>query len=72
MNKPKELDMERMAISMPEAAKLLGLSKAKGYELAKMEGFPAVRIGGRILVSVKGLERWLETMTTTSSTGVSL
>ena len=72
MNKPKELNMERMAISVPEAAKLLGVSKAKGYELAKMEGFPAVQIDKRILVSVKGLERWLETMTTTSSTGVNL
>lgn len=72
MNKPKELNMERMAISVPEVAKLLGVSKGKAYELAKMEGFPAVQIDKRILVSVKGLERWLETMTTTSSTGVSL
>lgn len=72
MNKPKELNIERMAISVSEAAKLLGVSKAKGYELAKMGGFPAVQIGKRTLVSVKGLERWLEAMTTTSSTGVSL
>lgn len=71
MNKPKELNMERMAISVPEAAKLLGVSKCKAYELAKMQGFPAVQIDKRILVSVKGLERWLDAQTTASA-GVSL
>lgn len=73
MNKPKELNMEPLAVSVPYAAvNLLGVSKTKGYQLAKMPGFPVVKVGGRMLVSVKGLERWLETMTTISNTGVSL
>ena len=73
MNKPKELNMEPLAVSVPYAAvNLLGVSTTKGYQLAKMPGFPVVKVGGRMLVSVKGLERWLETVTTTSGTGVNL
>lgn len=45
------------ALEVPEAAELLGLSRAKGYEEARrfldsggIEGLPAVRFGRRIVV----------------------
>lgn len=52
--------MSKLTLSVPEAAKIVGVSSAKMYQLVKIEGFPTVQIGKRILVSVKGLERWIE------------
>lgn len=52
--------MEKLTLSVPEAAKVLGISRARMYQLARAKGFPTVHVGNRILVSVKGLERWVE------------
>lgn len=46
----------KLAYSIPEAAERLGISKSNMYTLAKSEGFPLIDLGGRKLVSVKGLE----------------
>lgn len=51
---------DRLTISVPEAAKRLGVSKTTGYELARREDFPAFNVGNRLLVSVAGLEKWVE------------
>lgn len=51
---------QKMALSVPEAAELLGLSTARMYQIVHMEGFPSVRIGKRIFISAKGLEQWFE------------
>ena len=45
---------------MPEAAQIVGVSQSKMYEIVKIKGFPTIHIGRRLLVSVKGLERWIE------------
>lgn len=55
--------MEKLAISIPEAAKVLGVSRTRMYQLAKSTGFPTVNVGKRILISVKGLERWVDEQT---------
>ena len=52
--------MEKLVLSVPEAAKLLGISAPLAYALAKSEGFPTIVVGKRLLVSAKGLERWIE------------
>jgi excisionase family DNA binding protein len=52
--------MSKLALSIPEAAKLIGVSKSRMYELAKTSGFPTIQVGTRLLVSAKGLERWVE------------
>lgn len=52
--------MSKLTLSVPEAAKIVGVSSAKMYQMVKIEGFPTVHIGKRILVSAKGLERWIE------------
>lgn len=54
--------LEKLTYSVGEAAAVLGVSKAKMYEVIKSEGFPVIMLGGRRLVSVKGLERWVEKM----------
>lgn len=52
--------MSKLTLSVPEAAKIVGVSSAKMYQLVRTEGFPTVHIGKRILVSARGLERWIE------------
>lgn len=54
----------QLAISVQEAAELLGVSTPIIYQLANRADFPAVRVGRRILVHRKGLEEWLERATT--------
>lgn len=55
--------LEKLTYSVGEAASVLGVSRAKMYELIKTDGFPVLILGGRRLVSVKGLARWVEEMT---------
>ena len=50
----------KLTYSVPEAAKVLGVSESRMRQLVRMEGFPTVHIGRRSLVSIKGLERWVE------------
>jgi excisionase family DNA binding protein len=57
MNEPT---IEPLAVSAAEAARLLGVSRPKVYELLNREGFPAFKLGGRTLISVEGLRRWVE------------
>ena len=52
--------MEKMALSVTEAAKLLGVSPKLVYNLCHAEGFPAFRVGSRTVVSRAGLERWVQ------------
>ena len=49
----------RIAVSPPEAARMLGISKPKLYEVMRQEGFPAFKLGGRTLISVDGLRQWV-------------
>ena len=51
--------LEPLAVSAPEADRLLGISKPKVYELMGQEGFPSFKLGGRTLVSVDGLREWV-------------
>lgn len=57
----------KLTISVPEAAKRLGVSKTTAYELARREDFPAFSVGNRLLVSVAGLEKWVEAQAEKSS-----
>lgn len=55
--------LEPMAVSAQEAARLLGVSKPKVYELMGQAGFPSFKLGGRTLVSVDGLREWIQKQT---------
>lgn len=50
----------KLTYSVPEAAKILGVSASRMYEVVKIQGFPTIKVGKRLLVSAKGLERWIE------------
>lgn len=51
---------QKLTYSIPEAARQLGISDPHMRQLARMEGFPAFNIGSRILISIKGLDAWVE------------
>lgn len=55
--------IEKLTLTVPEAAKVLGISTNKMYDLARSEGFPMISVGKRRLIPRKGLERWIELQT---------
>ena len=50
----------RLTLTVEEAAKLLGVSRIKGYELAHSEGFPAMRLGRKLLIPRDRFLAWLD------------
>lgn len=54
---------DRVALSVTEAAELLGVSRPTMYQLIRQEGFPSFRIGARRLISRSGLEEWVRGQT---------
>ncbi len=58
-------EKEKRVLSIPQAAKSLGVSTPIMYQLVKTKGFPTIHIGKRTLIPVEGLERWIIENTTT-------
>ena len=52
-------NIHRKTYNVAEAAQVIGISKPKMYQLCQVEGFPAVRLGARILIPIDMLDRWL-------------
>ena len=48
-----------LMLSVPEMAAALGISRAGAYELARSEGFPALKIGSRIVIPKDELQEWV-------------
>ncbi|MCI2047820.1 MAG: helix-turn-helix domain-containing protein [Faecalibacterium sp.] len=49
----------KLALSVPEMAKALGIGIENAYDLCKRADFPAIRIRGRIIIPADGLKNWL-------------
>jgi excisionase family DNA binding protein len=49
----------RRTISVPEAARLLGISARHGYDMAREGKLPSLRLGERVVVPVEQLEKLL-------------
>lgn len=63
MNEEKKeliVQIEPIAVSAADAAKLLGISRTQIYTLLHREDFPSLRVGGRVLISTDGLRKWVE------------
>lgn len=58
----KPIKHEKLTLSVSEAAALIGVSQSHMYELCRIEGFPAIKIGRRILIHAKRMEAWLDQM----------
>ena len=47
-------------LSVAEVASVLGISRASAYELAHRDGFPALKIGSRIVVPKDKFLAWID------------
>lgn len=52
-------NVEKMAFTIDEFTFAYGISRTKAYELVNTNGFPAIRIGRRVLIPVDMLKAWL-------------
>lgn len=51
----------KMLLSISEAAAALGISRPTVYQLIHADdGFPIIRVGGRVLIPTKQLEDWID------------
>ena len=55
--------LEKMTLSVSDAAVVLGVSRPSVYRLIRSEGFPVFKIGTRTLISRAGLSEWIEKQT---------
>ena len=46
-------------LSVPQLAVALGISRSSAYALARSEGFPALKIGSRIVIPKDKLQDWI-------------
>ena len=53
-------------LSVPEVAKVLGISRAGAYELVHSDSFPKIRIGNRIVVPRDKFIAWIDAQTEVS------
>lgn len=60
---PARVD-NRLCITVPEAAAMLGVSRNFGYELVKQGQLPVIRFGKRLLIPRAALERMLDKIVT--------
>ena len=59
----KSYDELPLMLSVPEVAAVLGISRARTYELVKSEGFPSLKIGSRVVVPKEKFISWIDTQT---------
>lgn len=52
-------------LNVRELAKYLGIGMNSAYQLVNSNGFPALKIGKRIVVPIEKLEQWVEANTPT-------
>jgi len=50
----------RLTLTVEEASRLLGISRSLGYELARQDQLPVLRLGRRLLVPRAALEKMLD------------
>ena len=52
---------EKILVDFTEGAELLSISRPTLYRLAKIDGFPVVKVGSRRLLKREGLVTWFAT-----------
>ncbi|MGG4498443.1 helix-turn-helix domain-containing protein [Brevibacillus reuszeri] len=51
--------MERTLLTLPEVAKILGISKERSYAISRDGLLPTIRIGRQIRVDQEQLDDWI-------------
>ena len=50
---------DKLTYTIPEVSEILNISVSQAYKLANQNAFPSIRLGKRILVSVKKIEEFI-------------
>jgi len=58
--KEHDMEEERLTLTVEETAKLLGIGRQLAYEMVKTGDIPSIRLGKRVLVPRRALEKLLE------------
>jgi len=58
---------ERLTISVEEAAKILGISRSFAYVLVARHELPSLKLGRRVVIPRRALDRLLEVEPTATS-----
>ncbi len=58
---------KKMTLTIDEFSAAMGLGRTKVYELINTAGFPAVRVGRRVLIPVDLLHEWLANQPTVAT-----
>lgn len=59
MKEGEKMQNERLIYSVEEAAKLLGISKVKMYDICHTDGFPAIFVGRSIKIPKAEFKEWI-------------
>ncbi len=59
MERSNDMKLEPFAVSVSEAARLLGLSRPTVYQLMQQEHLPHFKVGTRTLIPVADLRVWV-------------
>ena len=59
----KSYDELPLFLNAQTVAKALGVSASSGYELMREPGFPALRVGNRIVIPKERFIRWVDERT---------
>ena len=49
-----------LMLTVPDVASVLGVSRARAYELAHSRGFPVLEVGSRIVIPKDKFLLWIE------------
>lgn len=52
--------MDKIAYSVYEVSKLLGISTTSIYSLCRVGAMPSMKLGGRIVIPIKKFNEWLD------------
>ena len=56
-------DQLPLMLTVPDVSQVLGISLAGTYELVRSDGFPALKIGSRIVVPKEKFIAWINAQT---------
>lgn len=59
--------MERIALSVAEVQKALGIGRNSVYDLVNRADFPKIRMGRKIIIPRDAFLRWLDQQTSTEA-----
>ncbi len=58
-----QISDRRATVTLTEAAHILGISRSTAYELARIGELPVLRLGRRLVIPKRALDRMLDSVT---------